>query len=664
LTLRIFPKSKKTLRSGSNPRSWPTTSRKQKSSFFLIFIKTGFVLGIWGISILLLGALWFSHDLPELKDLQATARKPSITLQTQDGTIIGTYGDMYEDMLRVQDLPPYVSQAVMAVEDRRFYSHFGIDVIGLLRAAYTNYRANRIVQGGSTITQQLAKNFLQTQGLFNTSDKSLKRKIQEVLMALWLEWKFTKDQILTMYLNRVYFGSGTFGVDAAARRYFDKSARELTVYEAAVIAGLLKAPSKYSPAQHPEKARTRAKLVLELMVESGFLREGASYLNQSDQPTGATKNETEQSLRYFTDWIYESIPNLVSVKGEDLVVVTTLDLPMQRHAESSAVSLLQEMGPELKTNEIALVAMTPSGEVKAMVGGRNYGSSQFNGVTQANRQPGSAFKFFIYLAALEEGLTPETMIDDSPVEVGNWKPSNYKWITRGEITMEDAFAYSVNAVTVRLTQHVTPQKVVSVARRLGITSNLTNDLSISLGTGEVTLLELTSAYATCANEGKAVWPYGILEIRNKRGDILYSHQETYSNPVIAPLPLQSIRQLLAGVVQRGSGRATKIGHSVSGKTGSNGDIDAWFIGYRENLPVEQDPLSGSGYSNIVVGVRTGNNDNSLMAKISTGGRLPTRVAAAFFKGPNAAIPMPQKLSQKKPAKKELSQEKFDQLFED
>ena len=242
---------------------------KKSSSFLGTIFRAIMMLGIWGIIAIGLVVLWFSHDLPDLKNLQANIRKPSVTIQTYDGTILGTYGDLYEDMVKVQDLPPYVSQALMAVEDRRFYHHFGVDIIGLVRAAYTNYKAQRVVQGGSTLTQQLAKNILFTQGCFSVNDRSYKRKIQEVLLAVWLEWKFTKDQILTMYLNRVYFGSGTYGIDAAARRYFNKSARNLSVFEAAVIAGLLKAPSKYSPAQHPKRAKARAKIVLSLMVEAG-----------------------------------------------------------------------------------------------------------------------------------------------------------------------------------------------------------------------------------------------------------------------------------------------------------------------------------------------------------------------------------------------------------
>ncbi|WP_165380334.1 transglycosylase domain-containing protein [Candidatus Finniella inopinata] len=585
---------------------------------------------IWGVIVLGLLILWFSHDLPDLKNIQINSRKPSVTVQSYDGAILGTYGDLYEDMVQVHDLPPYVPQALMAVEDRRFYHHFGVDIIGLIRATYANYRAKRVVQGGSTLTQQLAKNILFTQGTYNINDRSYKRKIQEVLLAIWLELKFSKDQILTLYLNRVYFGSGTYGVDAAARRYFNKSARNLTVFEAAVVAGLLKAPSKYSPAQHPKRAKERAKVVLELMVGAGFIRDYQSYLEQGEKELADNARERDQGVRHFSDWVYETLPQIVGAIDKDLIVITTLDVGMQRHAERVCKHYLEEMGKDLKVSETALIAMTPSGAIKAMVGGKDYGDSQFNRVTQALRQAGSAFKTLIYLAALESGMTPDSMMDDTPFEQGNWKPSNFKWRTRGMVTLREGMAHSVNSVSIRLTQQVTPKKVAEVAKRLGITSRLSHDLSISLGTGEATLLELATAYATFANQGLAVWPYGIWEIRDKSGNILYQHPNNPGKQIVNTTVLQGMRDMLRAVVETGSGRAANIDASVAGKTGSNGDKDAWFFGYREN----QDDSENKGYSNIVVGVWVGNDNNKPMAKVSTGGRMPTRIAASFFKGEN------------------------------
>lgn len=595
---------------------------KKGPSFLGRIFRLCLMMGIWGVIALGLVVLWFSHDLPDLKNLQVNVRKPSITIQTKDGVIIGAYGDLYEEMVKVQELPPHVSQALMAVEDRRFYNHFGVDIIGLVRAFYKNYQAKRVVQGGSTLTQQLAKNILFTQGSFSVQDRSYKRKIQEVLLAIWLEWKFTKDQILTMYLNRVYFGSGTYGIDAAARRYFNKSAKQLSVFEAAVVAGLLKAPSKYSPAQHPKRAQARAKTVLMTMVEAGFIKEYQTYLEQGAKELSSITLKQNQGAKYFADWIYESIPSIIGPVDKDIVVITTLDIDTQLHAEKTALEHLESMGKELKTSEVSFLAMTPNGAIRAMVGGKNYGLSQYNRVTHV-RQPGSAFKMFIYLGALESGLTPDSMMDDSPFSIGSWHPSNFKWRSRGMVTLKQGFAYSVNSVSIRLTQQIGPKKVAEVAKRLGVTSELNNDLTISLGTGEATLLELTTAFATFANQGRAVWPYGIIEIKDKSGKVLYKHEDTPGKVIIGNTALQGMREMLRAVVEFGSGRAANVDPTVSGKTGSNGDRDAWFFGYKETVSENSEPL--------VVGVWTGNDNNRPMAKMSTGGRMPTRIAGAFFK---------------------------------
>lgn len=617
---------KKHPRQGHKPKQ-----KKRAPSLIGRLFRTVLVLGIWGAIALGIVIVWFSHDLPDFKHLQTQVRKPSVVIQSADGTVLSTYGDLYEDLIKVQDLPPYVPQALMAVEDRRFYFHFGVDFIGLVRAAYNNYRAKRVVQGGSTLTQQLAKNILFTQGHFSVDDRSYKRKIQEVLLAVWLEWTFTKDQILTMYLNRVYFGAGTYGIDAAARKYFNKSARNLSVFEAAVIAGLLKAPSKYSPAYHPERAISRAKVVLGLMQEAGFVRDYASYLEQGQKEIKEITKQTDQGVRYFADWVYEQIPNMIGPIDRDILVVTTLTPEMQKHGEKVCQEHLETMGKELKTSELAMVVMSPDGAVRAMVGGKNYAESQFNRVTQAYRQSGSAFKMFIYLAAMEAGKTPDTLMDDSPFVLGSWHPSNFRWQSQGEIPLHTAFARSVNSVSIRLTQEIGPNKVASVAQRLGISSQLNTDLTISLGTGETTLLEMTSAYATFANEGKAVWPYGVLEIRDKNsGQILYRYHTNPPSVIVNQPALGHMRKLLRAVVEEGSGRACNIDETVSGKTGSNGDKDAWFFVYREAPLSENEP----GFSQVVVGIWTGNDNGSLMSKKSTGGRMPTRVAAAFFKGGN------------------------------
>lgn len=625
----------------------PKAKKKDGKKTFLGLIGRFCLLAtIWGTILIGVVLLWFIQDLPDLNTLQSNVRTPSITIQTLDGTVINTYGDVFDEMVRIQDLPAHVPQALMAVEDRRFYYHFGVDFFGIIRAAYQNYRAKRVVQGASTLTQQLAKDLLIRQGLFPVNDRSIKRKVLDVLLAIWLEWKFTKDEILTMYLNRVYLGGGTYGIEAASQRYFNKSARELTVFEAAVIAGLMKAPTRYSPSSNPEKARERAKIVLQLMEEAGFIKDAQKYFNEGIHVLESSKQEN--SFKYFCDWVMELIPNFVNSMDRDLIVVTTLDPAMQRHADRVCLDYIADMGAKLKTSQLSLLAMSPDGAVRSMIGGQDYKKSQFNRATSALRQPGSSFKMFTYLAAMEEGMSPEDMIDDSPVVIGNWRPSNYTYKAQGEISLRNAFARSVNHVAIRLMQKITPKKVIDAAHRLGITSKMEEHLSLSLGAIESTLLDLTTAFATYANQGRAVWPYGILEIRDKEGNILYRREEQQTHVVIKPEPLAKMRVLLRAVVDGGSGYKANVSPTVMGKTGTNGDKngnrDAWFFSMRE--PIEND----IGFQNLVVGVWTGNDTNKLMANACSGSGLPAMVAAAFYRGPDVydgANKTPKKLAAKK-----------------
>lgn len=614
----------------SAQRRKPPKTRKRYvvKNFSWRVVRFGFMSIAWLATLLGLLVLWFSQDLPDVTQLAGTERRPSITIQTEDGDIIGTYGDLYNEVIRVEDLPSYVPQALMAVEDRRFFYHFGVDFIGLVRAAWANYKAHRVVQGGSTLTQQLAKNLLFSKGHFDVHDRSLKRKIQEVILAIWLECKFTKNQILTLYLNRVYLGSGTYGIDAAAHRYFHKSAKQLTVFESAVIAGLLKAPSKYSPASNPQKAIERARTVLQLMQEAGFIPSVDTYWSEGSQELAILHEDPKNNPRFFTDWIYEQLPALVGALHTDIIVTTTLQLPTQRQTDEACRTQWNEMGAELKVSELGMLAMSPDGAIRAMVGGLNYGTTQWNHVTQAVRQPGSSFKMFIYLAAMENGYTPETMMDDSPVTVGNWSPSNFKWRSRGSVNLRTAFAHSVNSVSVRLMQALGVAAVKQTAKKLGITGKINDDISLSLGTCETTLLEMTTAFATFANQGQAVWPYGILRITTKSGEVIYEHKPAASQQIISSTGLFYMRDLLHEVIESGTGRAAAMEHCVYGKSGSNQDRDAWFFGFREHPELP----------NLTVGVWVGNDNNKPMAKRSTGGRLPARIAGAFFKsGKSGAI---------------------------
>ncbi|GHS97795.1 penicillin-binding protein 1A [Alphaproteobacteria bacterium] len=546
-------------------------------TFFRLSLSTAFLIGAFSV-----GALWWlNKSLPPLQQFSVHVRTPSVTIQAVDGTILATYGDSFEEFVQTQDLPEYVVKAFLSVEDRRFFQHSGIDPIGILRAAVKNYKAHRIVQGGSTLTQQLAKNMLMAHGLFSRTDRSIKRKLQELILSIKLESYFSKQEILTIYLNRVYFGAGTYGIDAASRRYFHKSATQLTLFEAAILAGLLRAPSRYSPTSNPKKAIGRAHLVLRTMEANAFIepnwKEQVAEWEKSFLEISAIK---EKGCRYFADWIYESLPSLMGPIDEDLTVVTTLQTDMQHKAEQVCSDFHKNFGAEYKYAETAALLMTPSGAILAMVGGLDYGKSQFNRVTTAQRQPGSSFKTFVYLTALEKGMDHDEKFDDSPFQIGSWKPGNFKWKSLGEISFFEAFVYSVNSVCLRIVQKVGIREVIKTTRRLGFTSRLNADLTLALGTGEVTMLEMVRAYAPFANNGDACLSYGVLEIRNKKGEILYQHTPFIPIKVIEQKALDTMKTMLRTVVARGTGGAANVDPYIWGKTGTNGNRDAWFVGGR------------------------------------------------------------------------------------
>src|SRR5580658_2954398 len=444
------------------------------------------VAAIWGVVLGSCLLAWVATTLPDIRDLGRTDRHPSVTLRAADGSLIATYGDLYGETLHLADLPQALPEAVIATEDRRFYHHFGLDLMGMARAGFANLRAGHVVEGGSTLTQQLAKN------IFLTPDRTFLRKAQEALLALALEHHFSKDRLLEIYLNRVYFGAGAYGVDAASRRYFGKSARELDIYECALLAGLLKAPSRFSPAGNRKLASQRTAQVLDNMVAAGYLTPAEAAAAGSHSIVLAAVPVTQPGLRYFADWTLDQAA--AGGYGGDLVVTTTLDPALQAAGEQAIVTSLARDGAKDDVGQAALVAMSPDGAVRAMVGGRNYGESQFNRVTQALRQPGSAFKPFVYLAAFEHGLGPNDRFVDEPIRIGNWQPHNYEGTYRGEITVTDALAHSVNTVAAQVLQRVGVDNVIATAHRLGITSELARDPSLALGTSEVSLIDLTSAY--------------------------------------------------------------------------------------------------------------------------------------------------------------------------
>jgi penicillin-binding protein 1A len=599
-------------------------ARTWRRRLFWFSLKWGAVGSIWAGFAVLLFLGWCAYDLPDVSTLNDIKRRPSITLLAADGSLITSYGDLYGEFVHLDQMSPYLPEAVIATEDRRFYHHFGVDPIGLLRALYVNVTSGDLVQGGSTITQQLAKN------VFLTPERSLHRKGQELLLSFWLEHHFTKNQILELYLNRVYFGSGTYGVDAAARRYFGRPAKDVTLLQAAMLAGMLKAPSRYNPAADPIASATRAQVVIDSMVDDDLLTE-----EQAQQAgTQASEPELGQPLppaaRYFADWAFDQVSSYIGITNADLVVQTTLDPRMQGIAEHDLTAVLARDGPKQRASEGALVALTPDGAVRAMVGGVDYQHSQYNRATQAMRQPGSSFKAFVYLTAFERGLTPDAQFVDAPISIGKWSPDNYNGKYFGQVSLREAFARSLNSVAVQLAQRVSPAQVVETAKRLGIDTPLGNDASIALGTSETTVLEMTGAYATFANKGQGVLPYGITRIATRDGQVLYQREGSGLGTVASPTAVREMVDIMSATVDWGTGKGAQIDRPAAGKTGTSQNYhDAWFIG-----------LTGQ----LVTGVWVGNDDNAPMNKV-TGGSLPVNIwhdfmAEALQGTPPGPIPLP------------------------
>jgi penicillin-binding protein 1A len=563
----------------------------------------------WG---LIVGAVFLFHwisELPDTNNLLLKGPSHDITIVDRNGRLIARKGLTQGATVAARDLPSFVPNAFIAIEDRRFRDHIGLDVIGLVRAALENMAAGHVVQGGSTITQQLAKN------LFLEPDRTFDRKAQEALLALYLESRYSKDQILTLYLNRVYFGAGTFGIEAASERFFGKPATELSLKEAAILAGSVKAPAKFNPLGGPKAAEARAATVLRAMADAGFIDERTRGIAAATPPRIVRANGTPGS-GYFADWAVGRIRGYVGDIGEPIVVETTFDLALQAKAERAVEAGLSGEGHKLQAHEAALVMLSPDGAVRAMVGGRSYGLSPYNRATDAMRQPGSAFKPFVYLTALEHGHRPSDVMTDGPVAFGKWRPGNYEGRYEGQITLARAFAKSSNSVAAQLTLESGPKAVVSTAHRLGIASELLAVPSIALGSAGVTPLELTGAYAPFANGGEGVIPYAIREIRTKSGRLLYRRKGSGLGRVMSPEHAAEMTDLMVATVTSGTGKAARLADRPSaGKTGTTQDFrDAWFVGFT---------------SDFVCGVWIGNDNNAPMIH-ATGGTLPARLFKAFM----------------------------------
>ncbi len=594
------------------PKAKKTKRGRRRRSLLGFFAYWALVLGVWGF--IGLGALFAYHasKLPPIDQLAIPKRPPDVAILAADGTLIANRGETGGRNVSLSELPPYLPKAFIAIEDHRFYDHMGIDPIGISRALFRNVtRSGGPMQGGSTLTQQLAKN------LFLTQERTASRKIQEAILALWLERNFTKDQILELYLNRVYFGSGAYGVEAAAQKYYGKPARSLTLAESAILAGLVQAPSRLAPNRNPEAARARGDLVVAAMAREGFVNDDMAKLALMN-PASAVKQVGAGSINYVADYVMDILDDFIGTIDRDIIVQTTIEPNIQNVAEKALVDELNQKGDKNGVTQGALVAMSPDGALRAMVGGRNYSESQFNRATLAKRQPGSAFKPFVYLTAIEKGLTPDTVREDSPINIKGWQPENYSRDYRGPVTLKNALALSLNTVAVRVGVEVGPKAIVQTANRLGIQSKLEPNASIALGTSEVTPLELVTAFVPFANGGVGVLPYVITQVKARESsDIIYRRTGGGLGRVIDPNAVAMMNQMMRETLVTGTGRKAEIpGWEAAGKTGTSQDFrDAWFVGYTGTL---------------VAGVWLGNDDGTPTKKVS-GGNLPTETWNKFMR---------------------------------
>ena len=599
------------------------------------FLYWGAVLGVWALIAVGGFLAVFATNLPDTSKMFDVQRQPSISYLDRSGVLVSVRGSQFSPPVDLDQLPSYVPAAFVAIEDKRFYHHFGFDPIGMARMIVVDLRAHRAVQGASTITQQLARN------LFLTPDRTIRRKAQELILAVWLETKFTKKQILSLYLNRVYFGEGAYGIEAASQRYFNQPASKLTLGEAALLAGLMKGPSRYSPVSETDRAARRANLVLAAMVDSG-----AITAEQRDaaikEPVRVSATLESQKAQYFVDWVDQQVRALVGQPQEDLVVETTLDLPIQLNAEY-AVRQGVAQNASRGVQQAALVAVDAGGRIRAYVGGADYAQSQFDRAAMAQRQAGSSFKPFVYLTAMEQGHTPDQMVVDEPITIGNWEPHNYTNKYLGPMTLQNAFAQSINTVAAKLGSDVGTQNVAQTAHRLGITETIQTSPSMALGAVEVTPLEMAQAYDSFANGGVGAKAYGVERIRTAAGKVLFDHSlgAPPKTPVIGQPALSYMIQLMREVLVSGTGVKAQIpGYDLAGKTGTTSDYrDAWFVGYT---------------GGFTAAVWTGRDDNTPMKKV-TGGSTPAQIWRQFMTaslprlgvqtipGANPAPPPPQSI---------------------
>jgi penicillin-binding protein 1A len=569
----------------------------------IAILKVGLYASLLALIALVVAVAVAMNSLPSYQELiRRDDLGQMIRIRAADGSVLVSLGPSFGEWLSYNEIPEIMKDAMVAVEDKRFRSHIGVDPIGMARAFKVRFEQGRWTQGGSTITQQLARN------IFLTNTRTFGRKVREGILALALERRFSKEQILELYLNRVYFGGGAYGIDAASRRFFGHSADTLTLSEAAIIAGLVKAPSNYAPTADAEAARGRASVVIRLMRENGDISPGAAA---SAEPAEVRIIPTPQqnSVRYFTDWVLPQLDTLIDETVDPIEVWTTLDPNMQRHGDR-VINANTPAGAQG-----ALVALDRDGAVRAMIGGRDYVRSLYNRATQAVRQPGSSFKLFVYLSALEAGYTPADKVADEPITINGWSPRNNSRNFAGDVDLRTAFALSINTVSVRLAQEVGFRTVADMAQRLGITSKVNTHPSIALGSGEVRLLDMTRAFAAVAKRGVAVVPYGIRRVTTAEGELLYQHEADDSRVLIAPHVAAQMTDLLQAAVMTGTGRGAQIGRPVAGKTGTtSSNKDGWFLGFS---------------SGLTTGIWMGRDDSRAVPGLQ-GGRAPARAFHDFM----------------------------------
>jgi len=625
----------------ARPRRALKESGWMSTWFFRIF-KTGLVAALVGVMVLAIFVATARSEIDSFEDLKASPNGQMIRVRAADGTVIQSLGPSFGRWLTIDQLPSQMKDAMVAVEDRRYYMHPGVDPIGITRSFYVRAIEGRWTQGGSTITQQLARN------IYLNSNKEFGRKIREIILALAMETKFSKDQILELYLNKVYFGGGAYGVDAASRKFFDHGAENLSLAEAAIIAGLVKAPSRYSPTADAQAALDRATVVVRVMQDAGMITAGeAAGVKPADVKMAS--DQAQDSVRYFTDWALPQLDGLINETERPIDVWTTLDLRMQR-AATAAIAANAPRGAQG-----ALVSIDRDGAVKAMVGGTDYVTSNYNRAVTSVRQPGSAWKLFVYLAALEAGFRPEDMVEDKPVEIEGWQPKNSGGNYAGEISLRTAFAYSKNTVAAQIGQEVGTSSIANMARRFGITTPINTLPSMVLGTSEARVIDMTQAFAAVAAKGRSITPYGISKVATIEGDVLYTARPARSMPLVDEWVADAMTDLMQTAVATGTGRAANIGRPVAGKTGTtSSNKDGWFLGFS---------------SGLTTGVWMGRDDARAVGGLE-GGRAPAQAWAAFMQVAVAGRPVekfatditfPERLEGEEPL---LGEEEFPPLLDE